>query len=299
MSLADRRLHRSYLYASAERPEHCRKAWASTADAVIFDLEDAVAPANKQVARASLVVLLDELRSRPVGSLHVRVNRGPDGHYDHDDVVAAVADGVDGLRLPKAESADALREVVGWIDAAAADAGVDPAAIGLYPTIESVAGLTAIDAIAGADRVARIAFGSTDFLADMALLAPDDEQLATVAARSAIVIASRSAEIGPPIDSVHTAIDDVAGLEAGARWARSLGFFGKSIVHPCQIEAVHRVFTPTEAEIEAARRTVEAHQLNDAAGRGASAEAGAFVDAAVAARARNLVALAQHFEESS
>jgi citrate lyase subunit beta/citryl-CoA lyase len=141
-------------------------------------------------------------------------------------------------------------------------------------------------------RVARFAFGATDFLADIGARGPADGE-ATLHARSRLVLVSRAAAIGPPIDTVHTTIDDVAGLRRSAERARDLGFFGKSLIHPGQIPVVHEVFTSTAEELERARAVVVAFEEAAAEGRAATVVAGEFVDPAVVARSRALLRLAK------
>jgi len=293
-------LHRAYLYAPGSRPELVAKALAGDVDAVVLDLEDAVAPDAADEARGHVAAALDRWADGGrVGSgrvrsgrdsgpdVHVRVNRAPDG-YDRDDLAAAVRPGLDGLRLPKAEDPDAVAAVGRLLDELEPRVGLRPGAIGLYPTVESAAGaLAARDLATASPRVVRLAFGASDFLADVG--ARGDEDLATLHVRSHLVLASRAAGIGPPIDSVHTRLDDEAGLVAGAERARSLGFVGKSVVHPPQVGPVQRVFTPSSDEVAWADRVVAA--LGD--GRPAATTLdGEFVDPAVVARARGLLALA-------
>lgn len=290
-------LHRSYLYAAGSRPELFAKAVASGADAVILDLEDAVRPADKSAAREQVAAFVRTATTEGC-ALQVRVNRGPDG-YDREDTEAVVAAGLDALRLPKTGGADELRELDELLAAAERAASIEPGSIGLYPTIESAAGALNAAAIAAAsDRIRRIGFGATDFLADIGVWHAGDERAgderaaveraATAHARSALVLASRAAGIGPPIDSVHTDVRDGQGLRAAALFARSLGFFGKSVIHPRQLAEVHDVFTPGPAEVARASAIVAA-----GAGGGAALLDGELIDEAVVLRARAVLAVAR------
>lgn len=283
-------LHRAYLYAPGSRPDLVAKALGGEADAVVLDLEDAVAPDAADEARGHVAAALDRRAGRPAASgpdLHVRVDRSADG-YDREDLEAAVRPGLDGLRLPKAEDPADVAAVGRLLDELEPRVGLRPGAVGLYPTVESAAGaLAARDLATASPRVVRLAFGASDFLADVG--ARGDEDLATLHVRSHLVLVSRAARIGPPIDSVHTRLDDEAGLVAGAERARSLGFVGKSVVHPRQVAPVQRVFTPSPDEMAWADRVVAA------VGEGRPAATtvdGEFVDPAVVARARGLLALA-------
>jgi citrate lyase subunit beta/citryl-CoA lyase len=259
------------------------KALAADADAVILDLEDSVAPQDKLAAREQVAAAIAGAAGR--GELHVRINRGPDGP-DLDDLAAVTTPGLTGVRLPKVGSADEVRAVAAALDRLEGSAGMVPDTVLLYLSIETAAAALAAAELAGSPRVARLVFGATDFLADIASPGATDGP-ATVVARGTLVLASRAAGIGAPVDSVHTALDDEQGLRRSARSARELGFFGKSVIHPRQIPAVHEVFTPSGAELSEARRVlahVEAH------GHGASTLDGQMIDAAVVARARRLVA---------
>ena len=277
---------RSYLYAPGSHPGVMEKALVAGADAVILDLEDSVVPADKLAAREQVAAVIARAGAAGRGELHVRINRGPEGP-DLDDLAAVTAPGLTGLRLPKVGSADEVRAVAAALDGLEGSAGMVPGTVVLYLSIETAAAALAAAELAGAPRVARLVFGATDFLADIASPGATDGP-ATVVARGTLVLASRAAGIGAPVDCVHTALDDDEGLRRSARSARELGFFGKSVIHPRQIPAVHEVFTPSGEELSAARRVlahVEAH------GDGASALDGQMIDAAVVARARRLVAM--------
>lgn len=280
-------LHRSYLYAPGSNARLLDKAVDAGADAVIFDLEDAVAPADKLEARRNVAERIT--RSAREVDVHVRVNRGADG-FMTDDVVAVVQPGLGALRLPKVEAAAHVRDLADELDDLEAAAGMVPGGVRLYLTVETALGAVRLpDLVTASDRVARVAFGATDFLADIGSSGDDD--LATLHARSSIVLTSRAAGLAPPVDSVHTRLDDVDGLRRACRRARALGFFGKSIIHPRQLDVVHEVFTPTDREVAWARGVVQALKDAGAAGSGATAIDGEFIDAAVEARARGLLAL--------
>jgi citrate lyase subunit beta/citryl-CoA lyase len=288
---------RSYLYAPGSNPRVMEKALAAGADAVILDLEDSVAPEDKLAAREQVAAVIAGSGGGAAGpgagsggprEIHVRINRGPDGP-DPDDLAAVIAPGLTGVRLPKIGSAEEVRAVAGALDELERSAGMVPGTVLLYLSIETAAAALAAAELAGAPRVARLVFGATDFLADIASPGATDGP-ASALARGMLVLASRAAGIGAPVDCVHTALDDQEGLLRSARSARELGYFGKSVIHPRQIPAVHEVFTPSDAELSEARRVlahVEAH------GDGASALDGQMIDAAVVARARRLLAISE------
>jgi citrate lyase subunit beta / citryl-CoA lyase len=296
---ADQRLHRSYLYAPGSNPRVMRKALQAGADAVILDLEDAVAPAAKADARAAIHELLTEFAGSPAPcDVHVRVNTGPGG-VDRDDLAAVLSadtvspDGttaLSALRLPKVESAAAVRELSDALDELEAAAGLPAGTTGIYPTIESALGVVALDEIcAASERIVRCALGTADLLADLG--ATGDDDTATLYARSALVVHSRAAGIGPPVDSVHTQLEDEDGLRRGALRGRALGFHGKSVIHPRQLPVVHEVFTPSADQVAQAREIVAAAESAAQEGVGATRVDGAFVDPAIVARAQALLAL--------
>lgn len=280
---------RSYLYAPGSQARVIDKALAAGADAVILDLEDSVAPPDKPAAREQVAAVIARAgASAPAtgpAELHVRINHGAHGP-DLDDVAAVTAPGLTGMRLPKIGSAAEVRSVAAALDRLERSAGMAPGTVRLYLSIETAGAALAAAELAAAPRVARLVFGATDFLADIASPGSTDGP-ATALARGMLVLASRAAGIGAPVDCVHTALDDEEGLRRSARSARELGFFGKSVIHPRQLPAVHAVFTPSDEELSAARRVLAHAQAH---GDGASALDGELIDAAVIARARRLVA---------
>jgi citrate lyase subunit beta/citryl-CoA lyase len=264
---------RSYLYAPGSRPDVMEKALAAGADAVVLDLEDAVAPDDKAAAREAVAAFVAAHAHDAPCPIHVRINRGC-----MDDLDAVMGPGLSAVRAPKAESADEIEEIAARLNAAASPAMI-------FPILESAAGVAACLQIASAPRVGRLVFGANDFLADIG--APGDiDGPATLLARGTMVLQSRIAGIGAPVDAVFPALDDEAGLRRGAQAARALGFVGKSIIHPRQLGPVHEVFTPSEAELQHARQVIAA------GGQGAVALDGQFIDPAIVARARATLALA-------
>jgi citrate lyase subunit beta/citryl-CoA lyase len=256
---------RSYLFVPGNRPERFAKALASGAHAVIVDLEDAVPATQKEAARAAVAEWL-----APGQPVFLRVNAAGTPWFD-DDVRVCEIPGLAGIVLPKAETADA-------VDAIRSRVGDK---VPVLPLIESARGMWNVLAVARSAGVSRLVFGSIDYQADLGLA--DDELLH---ARSRLVLASRVAEIAPPVDGVTTAIDDVEVLRRDARRARSLGFGAKLCIHPNQVAPVNEAFRPTDAEIAWARRVVDA----DAAASGAAvAVDGKMVDRPVLLKARAIL----------
>jgi citrate lyase subunit beta / citryl-CoA lyase len=261
-------MDRSYLFAPGHNPKLLGRVFDAGADAVMLDLEDAVPPEEKETARRMVAEVLAEHHA------WVRINaaRTPLAEAD----LAAVADAAYGIRIPKTESADDVR----W---------VAERALGrpLICAIESARGVLAAAEIAAVPGVRHLAMGGVDLARD---LNAGSGNLQTLYVRSHLVIASRATGIEPPIDSVYARLDDEAGLREQAAFARSLGFFGKSAIHPRQLPVLHEVFTPTEQEVAWARQVLAAF---DAAGGAAlQLPSGEFVDLPVADRARRLLELA-------
>lgn len=256
---------RSYLFVPGTRPERFAKAVASGAHAVVVDLEDAVAPADKDRARAIVVDALDAARP-----FFVRINGAGTSWFDADLALCAHP-GIAGIVLPKAEHAD----VVAAVHAAAHGSA------SVMPLIESAAGLWNARAIAEAPGVLRLAFGSIDFQVDLGIT--DDE---LTAYRAAIVLASRVAGRIAPVDGVTTSIDDTALVRRDVERARALGFGGKLCIHPAQVATVNAAFQPTDTQVAWAQRVVAA----DAAAQGAAvAVDGRMVDRPVLLQARAIL----------
>lgn len=280
-------LLRSWLYVPGHNARFLQGALETDADAVIIDLEDAVPVADKAAARNRVADAVAGFDGRGI-SVWVRVNPvGPE--WWTDDVAAATAAGVDGIRLPKADAADDVRATAERLDAAERDAGRAAGSVRIVAGIESAAGIAAAFDIARASgRLQALAFGAADFCAD---IGADISWEATLLARSSLVLDSRRAGIAPPVDGAYTTLDDEEGLRRSTVAARALGFFGRSAIHPRQVATINRAFTPDAAEVERARAILEG--ARDA---GAVRLASEFVDPAIVRRARQVLDLAARHE---
>src|SRR4051794_39400820 len=218
---------RSFLFAPGNHARRVEKALSLDADAVILDLEDAVATAEKPAARAAVAASFARPRR---GLLYVRVN-AVDTEFCYGDLVAVVKPGLDGIVLPKVESAAGLATIDWLLAQLERDRGLPGGKIDLVPIIETARGLRQIDAILGAGaRVRRVAFGAGDFTLDVNMAwSRGETELAH--ARAAIVTASRAAAIDAPLDTVWVDLTDSEGLEASARTALGYGFQGKMCIH--------------------------------------------------------------------
>jgi len=263
---ATARPRRSMLYMPGSNPRAREKAKTLPADAVIVDLEDAVAPEAKPRAREALAAALDE-----AAPIIVRVNAAGTPWFA-DDLELCRHPGVAAIMLPKAEGIDAVCTVV------------ETTYKDVLPIIESARGLKEIHSIASVPGVIRLAFGSVDLALDLGIdCAPDGAEIELLAFRSQLVLASRLAGLAAPVDGVSTAIDDLQRLQADTERARRLGFGAKLCIHPKQLAIVQAVFTPTPERLDWARRVCEAFA---AAGGAAVAVDGQMVDLPVVQRAR-------------
>jgi citrate lyase subunit beta/citryl-CoA lyase len=278
-------LIRSFLFAPGNHPRRVEKALTLDADAVILDLEDAVAMAEKVATRAAIAAVLDQPRT---GLLYVRVNAA-DTEFCCGDLVEVVRPGLDGIILPKVESPATLTTIDWVLLQLERQRGLKERAIDLIPIIETARGLTHLDAIlASGTRVNRIAFGAGDFTLDVNMQWKRDEaELAY--ARARIVTASRAAGLEAPLDTVWVDLQDSEGLEGSARAALAYGFQGKMCIHPNQVVVVNRVFTPSEDEIAFAERVVAAFAKSEATGVASIQLDGKFIDYPIVYRAQRLL----------
>jgi citrate lyase subunit beta / citryl-CoA lyase len=276
---------RSFLFAPGNHSRRAANALSLNADAVILDLEDAVATAEKPAARGAVTAALTLPRQ---SLLYVRVNAA-DTEFCYSDLVAIVRPGLDGIVLPKVESATALATIDWLLAQLERKQDLAPGAIDLIPIIETAGGLTNLDGIlAAGTRVRHVAFGAGDFTLDVNMAwSRNEAELAF--ARARIATASRAARIDAPLDTVWVDLADEAGLELSARSALGFGFQGKMCIHPKQIAPVHRVFTPGEAEVAHAERVVAAFAEAEAAGSAAIQLDGKFIDYPILYRAQRIL----------
>ncbi len=263
------KMQNSFLFVPGDRPERFGKAFQSGAHRVILDLEDAVAPEHKAVARSAVRAFLASEKD-----CVVRIN-GVDSAWFASDLEMLRDMQPAAVMLPKAESCEMVAELV---------AGVGES-VPVIALIETAQGLASCRTLLRSPQVMRLAFGSVDFMSDLDIL--DDDQ-GLLLARSELVLASRLAGRAGPIDGVTLALDDDAMLEADVARARQLGFSGKLCIHPRQIPIVNAGFLPDPAEVEWARRVLEASSAPGSAG--AIRVDGKLVDRPVIERAARLVA---------
>jgi citrate lyase beta subunit len=264
---------RTYLFVPATDARRVDKALASAAHAVIVDLEDAVAEADKDAARRLVAERLRAPRGGGEAQL-VRIN-GLDTAHARADLEALDGLALDGVVVPKAEPQPLQ--------------GLPPSGPPVVALVETAIGLRRAFETATRPRVAKLMLGVVDLALELGAT-PGPEGRELLHARSALVVDSVAAGLGGTIDGPCTAIGDERALREETAAAKALGFTAKACIHPAQLAVVHDVFAPSVDELEQARRIVAAADEAAAGGRGAVAVDGQMVDAPVVARARRLLA---------
>ncbi len=275
---------RSWLFVPADHERRVRSALGCGADAVILDLEDAVAISEKPRAREMALAWVREPREP---RLYVRVNGLDEGCFQ--DLDAIVAKGLDGILLPKTEQAGQLEQVVAQIRALEKARGLTTGSIDLIAIIETCKGVANLGEIAAAvPPRGRLALGAGDFTLDMGIeWTREEEELEQV--RFLVALWSRVHRLAPPMDSVFLGLKDPEGLKAsvarGARW----GFGSKACIHPDQIPVVHDGLTPPDELLAEALEIVRSFQEAEARGVAAIQVNGKLVDYPIAQKAKNLL----------
>jgi citrate lyase subunit beta/citryl-CoA lyase len=281
-------LHRSYLFAPGNHPRKVEKVFDAGADAVILDLEDAVAASEKVATRAVVAEALS--RPRPCRA-YIRVNALDTG-LTFGDLEAVIRPGLDGIILPKVERAADV-QMVDWVmTELEKKLGLPEGGIDLMPIIETGPAVAAVRDIATAGgRMQRLSFGAGDYTRDMGMDWTRDEA-ECAHARAEIVLASRVAGLEPPVDTVWIELADTDGLAASTTRVKAMGFQGKLCIHPGQIAPVHAVFTPDAETVARAKKIVAAFDAAEAAGSASIQVDGYFVDYPIVEKARRTLAIA-------
>lgn len=262
---------RSYLYVPADRADRLAKAPERGADALICDLEDGVAPQDKDVARKNLSAFLADAPAE----VWVRVNSG--GLMASDVRAIGIAP-VRGTVLPKADLA-----AVASLDALLVSLAVDAA---IAPLVETASGVLELVELARAPRVLRMSIGEVDLASDLAMT-PSDDGRELLPIRTLVVVASAAAGIDQPTAPISTDYRDLDAFRASTEGFARAGYGSRAAIHPAQVEIINDVFTPTADEVASARRLVD---LFEAAGGGACVDdEGRMVDEAVVRSARRVL----------
>ncbi len=280
---------RSFLFAPGNHERRAAKVFQSGADVAILDLEDAVAVDEKAAARECVVRALQVPRA---GLGFVRVN-GVDTPWCWADLQAIVGPGLDGVMVPKAESAAQL-QVLDWVlTQLERERGLVVGALPLLPIIETALGESHLEALAAASpRVRRFAFGGADYSLDLGLQWTAGEQEFDYL-RSRLVHVSRAAGLAAPIDTVTVQVKEPERFASSAARARQFGLYGKLLIHPDQVALCHAAFAPSAAEVARAQKIVEAFAAAEAEGVASLRVDGEFIDYPVVEKARRVLAAAQ------
>ena len=266
----------TFLFVPGNRPERFIKALNSGAHAIIIDLEDAVAEEDKAAARSAIQQAWSGFSAEQRKCIVIRSN-APGTRFYGEDLMLAEELGIACLLIPKSESIDQINGAAEVLPTTA-----------IIPMIETARGLQQIDAIANAQQVIRLALGNIDLQADLGM-ACDVQETELQVARFQLVLASRLAEIAPPIDGVTTTTDDVERITADALRAKRLGFGAKLCIHPKQVPVVSKAFMPTDAELQWSNQVIEA----DKASKGGVVKLnGRMIDRPVVLLAKRLLVLA-------
>ncbi len=268
---------RSALFTPGDELEMMRKAMSMESDVIIFDFEDAVSRANKEIARETVPDALAESgNSEP--NVWVRINALEVGG---DEDIAALADTEvppDRVLVPMIESIDELRAVSDRFESTGLDSGI-------VALVETAGGVASVEEIAAYPELTGVVFGAEDFTADMGIVELDDRSYLSYA-RARIAVAGSAAGIDA-LDTVYTDLGNTEGLRADSEQALNYGYDGKAAIHPNQIETINDVFTPSEEKIEWANGVLEAR---DAAGdKGVFEYDGEMIDAPVLSRAEEIL----------
>jgi citrate lyase subunit beta/citryl-CoA lyase len=292
------RFRRSRLYLPGNEPKFMLNAGLHRSDGIILDLEDSVAPGEKDAAR---ILVRNALRVLDFGAAErmVRINQLPLGLADLEEVIPQ---NVNLVLIPKCESAEQVRQVAQKIAAIREGVGSEegenspsiPAGgpVLLMPILESALGiLRAYEVATSHPDVVALAIGLEDYTADLGVQRTLEGK-ESFFARSMVINAAKAAGL-QAIDTVFSDVADMEGLYKSVLEAKSLGFEGKGCIHPRQIEVVHRGFAPDAAELTKARRIVEAYRAAEAQGTGVVSLGSKMVDAPVVKRALRTVRLAE------
>lgn len=281
---------RSVLFAPGIDLRKVDKALGLGADVVVLDLEDSVDASRKVEAREVVAGVLG--RPRGGKTLWVRVNP-PDTGFFFADMMAVMSASPDGIMLPKSETAPGVARVDWLMGLLEEHCGLQAGSVGLVPLVESARGVENAGEIAACSaRIKRLCFGAVDYTLDMGIdLTREASEI--FYARSALAVASRSAGLEGPIDTVYTDVKDGGGLAADCRVARSIGFQGKLAIHPGQVQVINEIFSPTREELSRALRVVEAYQSALAGGSGVAQLDGKLIEKPVAMRAGRILEAAR------
>lgn len=286
-----KRLRRTMMFLNAQRAGLVKDAYVYKPDSIIFDLEDAVAENQKDSARISLYNTLKYADYKGIERV-VRIN-GIDSPYWKEDVRAAVAGKCDCIRIPKCEHVQDVLTVENAVAAAEAEFGLETGSTLLMTAIETPLGVfNSLELVKSSPRIMGLSFGAGDYVRTMRTTR-SPEGIELLGARAHLVMAARAAGV-MCFDTVYYAdVDNLEGLEKETRLIKQMGFDGKSVINPKQIEIIHKVFEPTSGEIDKAERIIRALEANAESGVGVFTVGQEMVDIAMLEGAKRVIELAK------
>jgi len=284
------RLVRSLLFVPGNNSRFLEKAKTILADIVCFDLEDSVPDNEKKNARQLIKETLKR-RSEYTPDVYVRINSPSSGKIT-DDLKEIAAKGIDGIVIPKVNNVNELKKIEKTLSSLEKKRKLRP--IELMPSIESAEGVVNAYGIASTKRVAALVFGVFDLLNDMGIEYSKQAEGAKYA-RSKIPLDAKAAGTYA-IDAIWQDLKDVDGLREDCITGKNLGYSGKSIIHPDQIQVAHEIFYPNNTEIEWAEKVYKKYLEATKTGRGATVIEGKMIDEVHYKRAKTLLQVAKRIE---
>jgi citrate lyase subunit beta/citryl-CoA lyase len=272
-------MFRSLIFIPSNVERFINKAKVVNADIICFDLEDSVPVNEKAVARQTIMEALTQ-RTEYKSNIYIRINSFESGLAPLD-LNAIIRKGIDGIVIPKVNDEIEFSTLVDLISTLEQKRGIEKNSIKLLPSIETAKGVVNAYSIAKTvQRVNALVFGVFDFLYDMRLDYDENDGIGYAYARAKVPVDARAAGVAS-IDGIWQKVDDIDGLRNDAIIAKRLGYSGKSIIHPNQIETVHKIFVPNRNEIEWAKKVVEAlgEAMEEGVNRGAVKLEGKMIDA--------------------
>lgn len=285
--------NRTYLFAPGNHQRRVEKALSLGADAVILDLEDAVAVSEKKLTRDVIIKTLKKPRNCAV---YVRVN-AYDTEFCYEDICSIVSGDLDGIVLPKLETVEDLKSVDWLLANLEKQRGLPPGAIDLMPIIETAKGHVNVREIASAaTRIQRLSFGAGDYTRDLGMgWTLEEDELLPI--RSEMVLASRFGNLEPPIDTVFIHIKEHDYFKTSCEKISVLGFQGKLCIHPDQVPVTNKVFTPSNETVAWSQRIIEEFEVAEKAGVASIQIDGYFVDYPIVEKAQRIVDMYNLLEE--
>ncbi|TMA94729.1 MAG: CoA ester lyase [Deltaproteobacteria bacterium] len=286
-------LIRSWLFVPGHRQRMIDKAFGLNADAMMLDIEDGVAPNEKDAARKNIAESLGREKAPGSPARYVRINAI--GHARMDaDLEAVIRPGLEGLVCPKVDTPEEVRQIDAILNDQEPKNNLKKGSVKLLIAIESPRGLLNAPAIAASStRVAGLLFGAEDFGREIGLpTVREGEARDLIYARSSMVIAAACSHV-QAVDGVWVDLNDSQGLLGFAKQSRQLGFSGMSCIHPSQVDAINTTFSPTAEEIDYCQKVLQAFEEANARGDGSIAFGGQLIDRPIVERARRTIDMAR------